>query len=265
MADLFEKSVKNAEPVQEMMESNMLMIRHLDVQCKLKENDVKQKLTTLINSWKKLSKEQQRRDYEAARSCLAKAKELSERKVELASQTYECVDEFIQKLDHDTAEFNNYVYQKQLNKTSENKTDVTLTDKKTNYETQLKDKRCRQVPFSSTSSTAKKNIRRRKRTGDDVTVDDQKNFEQTIATEVEPTTHADMPVDPNEPRYCICNQVSFGHMVCCDNKNCPLEWFHFFCVGLTSSPKGKWYCPQCEDKDGKKQQRQKIARKGKDH
>jgi len=26
---------------------------------------------------------------------------------------------------------------------------------------------------------------------------------------------------------------------------CPIEWFHFQCVGLTSKPKGKWYCPQC--------------------
>jgi len=27
----------------------------------------------------------------------------------------------------------------------------------------------------------------------------------------------DLPVDPNEPTYCICNQVSFGEMVACDN------------------------------------------------
>jgi hypothetical protein len=25
--------------------------------------------------------------------------------------------------------------------------------------------------------------------------------------------------DPNEPRYCICNQVAFGTMVACDNKS----------------------------------------------
>lgn len=24
---------------------------------------------------------------------------------------------------------------------------------------------------------------------------------------------------------------------------CPLEWFHYPCVGITHSPKGKWYCP----------------------
>lgn len=55
----------------------------------------------------------------------------------------------------------------------------------------------------------------------------------------------DMPVDPNEPRYCYCNQVSFGEMVACDNKNCPYEWFHFQCVGITETPKGSWRCPDC--------------------
>ncbi|XP_052778965.1 inhibitor of growth protein 3-like [Mya arenaria] len=51
--------------------------------------------------------------------------------------------------------------------------------------------------------------------------------------------------DPNEPRYCLCNQVSYGEMVGCDNDDCPIEWFHYPCVGLTQAPKGKWYCPQC--------------------
>ena len=27
----------------------------------------------------------------------------------------------------------------------------------------------------------------------------------------------DMPIDPNEPTYCLCNRVSFGEMVGCDN------------------------------------------------
>lgn len=51
--------------------------------------------------------------------------------------------------------------------------------------------------------------------------------------------------DPNEPRYCICNQVSYGEMVGCDNEKCTVEWFHYGCVGLTEAPKGKWYCQQC--------------------
>ncbi|XP_035546114.1 uncharacterized protein LOC118348476 [Juglans regia] len=50
----------------------------------------------------------------------------------------------------------------------------------------------------------------------------------------------DLPLDPNEPTDCLCNQVSYGEMVACDNPNCKIEWFHFGCVGLKEQLKGKW-------------------------
>ncbi|CAJ1086518.1 Inhibitor of growth protein 2%2C partial [Xyrichtys novacula] len=55
----------------------------------------------------------------------------------------------------------------------------------------------------------------------------------------------DFAIDPNEPTYCLCEQVSYGEMIGCDNEQCPIEWFHFSCVGLTYKPKGKWFCPKC--------------------
>lgn len=45
--------------------------------------------------------------------------------------------------------------------------------------------------------------------------------------------------------YCICQKVSFGDMVACDNPNCKYEWFHWNCVGLKSEPLGTWVCPPC--------------------
>ncbi|KAI9050061.1 hypothetical protein LZ554_006206 [Drepanopeziza brunnea f. sp. 'monogermtubi'] len=53
-------------------------------------------------------------------------------------------------------------------------------------------------------------------------------------------------IDPDEPRYCLCNRVSFGTMVACENK-CDIEWFHLECVGLNEVlPRTtKWYCPAC--------------------
>jgi len=60
-----------------------------------------------------------------------------------------------------------------------------------------------------------------------------------------PSLYEENPIDPDEPTYCLCNQISFGEMICCDNTSCVLEWFHFQCVQLTTKPKGKWYCPQC--------------------
>ncbi|KAM0938978.1 putative chromatin regulator PHD family [Dioscorea sansibarensis] len=66
------------------------------------------------------------------------------------------------------------------------------------------------------------------------------------AAAVEPISmDLELPVDPNEPTYCFCNQVSFGEMVACDNPDCKIEWFHFGCVGLKEHPKGKWYCSNC--------------------
>lgn len=90
-------------------------------------------------------------------------------------------------------------------------------------------------------------------------------FTDTILS-VHPSDVLDMPVDPNEPTYCLCHQVSYGEMIGCDNPDvsegavhgagagghgiltaalssalqCPIEWFHFACVDLTTKPKGKW-------------------------
>ncbi|XP_073968691.1 inhibitor of growth protein 2 [Rhodnius prolixus] len=53
------------------------------------------------------------------------------------------------------------------------------------------------------------------------------------------------PHDIDEPTYCLCDQISYGEMILCDNDLCPIEWFHFVCVSLTTKPKGKWFCPKC--------------------
>ncbi|QPC74205.1 hypothetical protein HYE68_004957 [Fusarium pseudograminearum] len=58
------------------------------------------------------------------------------------------------------------------------------------------------------------------------------------------------PIDPDEPKYCLCNRVSFGTMIACENSECKQEWFHLECVGLTEVPARttKWYCPECRVK-----------------
>lgn len=88
----------------------------------------------------------------------------------------------------------------------------------------------------------------------------KKRSGQAAATEV-PTAatptgmELELPVDPNEPTYCLCNQVSYGEMVACDNPNCKIEWFHFGCVGLKEQPKGKWYCSDCVGTKGRRKGR----------
>lgn len=62
-----------------------------------------------------------------------------------------------------------------------------------------------------------------------------------------PSDVLDMPVDPNEPTYCLCHQVSYGEMIGCDNpdvsylkrnilsKNTELIYMFFFSVRLNGS------------------------------
>lgn len=40
---------------------------------------------------------------------------------------------------------------------------------------------------------------------------------------VHPSDVLDMPVDPNEPTYCLCHQVSYGEMIGCDNPDVSIE------------------------------------------
>ncbi|EAU35710.1 conserved hypothetical protein [Aspergillus terreus NIH2624] len=73
---------------------------------------------------------------------------------------------------------------------------------------------------------------------------------QRAPSEEEESLHeGDDEDEEGEPRYCYCNEISFGEMVACDNDACPREWFHLSCVGLTKPPgkNVKWYCNECKD------------------
>lgn len=52
--------------------------------------------------------------------------------------------------------------------------------------------------------------------------------------------------------YCVCNEKSYGDMICCDDSSCRIGWFHFACVGLKKAPKGKWFCEECKKKNNMK-------------
>lgn len=47
--------------------------------------------------------------------------------------------------------------------------------------------------------------------------------------------------------WCLCHGPERDHMVACDNHNCPIQWFHFDCVGLVETPSegSSWFCPSC--------------------
>lgn len=62
---------------------------------------------------------------------------------------------------------------------------------------------------------------------------------------------SDVPAAPGaeseQQLYCICQQQDYGDMIACEAHDCPWQWFHYSCVGLTPgfTVQGKWYCPDC--------------------
>jgi hypothetical protein len=84
-------------------------------------------------------------------------------------------------------------------------------------------------------------------------IDPKSNPQSSRASSIGPeqdSQDADSEEDVDEPRYCYCNQVSYGYMVACDNPSCAREWFHLPCVNLDRAPSGrkKWFCSdECKD------------------
>lgn len=73
----------------------------------------------------------------------------------------------------------------------------------------------------------------------------QQQQQQQQQRDDSPPHEDELAIDPDEPTYCLCDQISYGEMILCDNDLCPIEWFHFSCVALATKPKGKWFCPKC--------------------
>lgn len=149
-----------------------------------------------------------------------KAKEYGDDKVQLAIQTYELVDKHIRRLDSDLARFEAEIQDKALGGAPPAEPE--------------RRRRRRPEPLKRSASSESEPRRKRKRPP-----------APPAQPAAPPSDVLDMPVDPNEPTYCLCHQVSYGEMIGCDNPDCPIEWFHFACVDLTTKPKGKWYCPKC--------------------
>jgi inhibitor of growth protein 4 len=160
---------------------------------------------------------------EKIREKYQEALNMSDKKIELASSAYDLLDRHIRKLDGDLRKFELELEQKELNLTAAERrkrklqTGVSAAEQRKHFATEA----YAPVSVGRKARSAAAGVAR--------------SFDVAL----------DMPIDPNEPTYCICNRVAFGEMVGCDNPDCKREWFHFECVGLVANPTGKWLCPEC--------------------
>lgn len=158
---------------------------------------------------------------------LKEACNLSDEKVNLAVQTYDIVDKHIRRLDQDLKKFEH---------------EIEMQKK---HISQLYPNQVFNGDDLSLNNMQEKKVNGSQRPGR------PRKYQDTLTEEIMPQSF-EMPIDPNEPTYCICNRVSFGEMIGCENPDCEIEWFHYECVNLTPPVKGKWYCDACKEKMKKK-------------
>uniref|UniRef100_W5MI41 Inhibitor of growth protein n=1 Tax=Lepisosteus oculatus TaxID=7918 RepID=W5MI41_LEPOC len=212
------------------LQRNFTLMRELDNRTEEKKAEIDQLAAEYIANVRNLASEQRVEHLQKIHSAYNKCKEYSDDKVQLAMQTYEMVDKHIRRLDADLARFEADLKEKLEVSGYESPDGRGL--KKGRSQKDKRGSRGRGRKGSDDDSPKKKKMK------------NSPDYNDSILA-VHPSDVLDMPVDPNEPTYCLCHQVSYGEMIGCDNPDCPIEWFHFACVDLTTKPKGKWYCPRC--------------------
>ena len=164
---------------------------------------------------------------------------LSEEKMSRAQQIYDTVDQHIRKLDKEMKSF---------------ETEVAKDRQRLGVPPPIADVPLQDVPAVGADGVAliPAPDNRRKRGGKGtakkpLTQIPHAGTQQLTSEELYKAALA--VADPTEPTYCYCNRISFGEMIACEHPECPIEWFHFECVGLTpdNRPKGKWYCNECRN------------------
>lgn len=218
--------------------------------------DIDTQTQNLFSNFEGMSLQEREEAINKIHDSFDKTDKCSDDKMQLSTKSYEIVDKHIRRLDADLAKYEAAL---QYKATKRQFGFVPSKDGTKAYSQKDKMRRGSAASDRDDDSASKhgdgkkknkkeSNSQTGKKSGIRFTMDDfiaSNTLGYAASTSSSAMPDVDMPVDPNEPTYCLCNQVSYGEMIGCDNPQCAIEWFHFGCVNLTTKPKGKWYCPQC--------------------
>ncbi|CAJ0758226.1 20293_t:CDS:2 [Entrophospora sp. SA101] len=252
------------------LQRNFTLMRQLDASSTESMDNVSKRAFHLLEHLNDLSKEERAEELKKLGKTLNDNNKHGAEKVSLANSTYNTVDRHIRRLDDDLHKFedeqmtgpgrinnnnsntttNNNIHHHTREESSSPST--TRKHKEKGEKTEKAEKSHRNDKKSqngSEQSTGKREKEREKPNKSSRKKDSSKSSKSKASEKTDDSqAAADMPIDPNEPIYCYCQQVSWGEMVACDNNECEIEWFHYPCVSLKAPPKGKWYCPDCTEK-----------------
>lgn len=197
-----ENFLESIEHFPKELQRNFSLMRDLDQRTQDTLREVEESVKDYKKSVSSLSQDERKKRLSKIDELYQKAKEYSDDKVQLAMQMYEMVDKHIRRLDNDLGRFE--------------------------QELQVQDKPHRRPSVASAGEAQTPVNKGRKRLGDNSSSGYIKKRSHTMSLTDEagassvgspavvvhgvssaPSDMLDMPVDPNEPTYCLCHQVRY--------------------------------------------------------
>ncbi|KAL0094625.1 hypothetical protein J3Q64DRAFT_1715113 [Phycomyces blakesleeanus] len=227
------------------LQRNFTLIRQLDEGAQDLMEKVAEKSLRLAEAKTVLLPEERQEQLVVIGRLLNEALKKGEEKFALAKSIYDTVDRHCTRLDNDLQKFENGKYGgsgrsiEQQTPTRAQTEEISIEPEKEIYKEQIITAEKKGKKGKKRKTVEKEVEQVVEPQGNYLSTEDAKNHAEAVIS----MSH--LPIDPNEPLYCYCQQVSFGEMVACDNEECDIEWFHIECVGLKVPPKGKWYCKNC--------------------
>ncbi|XP_018605404.1 inhibitor of growth protein 1 [Scleropages formosus] len=234
------------------LQRNVSLMREIDA----KYQEI---LKELDEAYEKHKKEtdlvQKRRLLNSIQRSLIRSQELGDEKIQIVSQMVELVENRVRQVDSHVELFESYQEPAETGVTSSKASQEKRREETTTSVEKPNNKRSRRQKNSENRENSSVSLDHSDEIGSGTQREKKaktsKKKKRSKAKAERETSAPDVPIDPNEPTYCLCEQVSYGEMIGCDNEECPIEWFHFSCVGLNHKPKGKWYCPKCRGENEK--------------
>lgn len=256
-----EQVLNSMESLPEDIRRNLVLLGEMDEKNEKTLFDVDVSSDEYLKKVENFNKFEKTRVRNDMREKLDNAKTIADEQVSIAFQTYELVDKHIVHLDAVLANLDKDITERASTLLENEKNSSScVADKEIdeNCNTTNKKKKLKRKEKLSPSPTYNSKIKSKKVKGmkkknkvneREESKEEESSDEQSNLTELLDECRNDilhMPIDPNEPTYCFCKQVSYGNMIGCDNPSCIIEWFHYPCVEITKKPKGDWFCPNCK-------------------
>mmetsp|Transcript_24414 Transcript_24414/g.53329 ORF Transcript_24414/g.53329 Transcript_24414/m.53329 type:complete len:242 (+) Transcript_24414:123-848(+) len=221
--------IDRVQDVPHFLRRHLALIRDLDEKEQQLQHEIeyhsRKKLLEQQSGAKRQKTQETTTNYDIS-SAVTRLLSLADEKVTIAAQIYDFIDKHIMNLDEDLRAL-----------------DAEIQTDKERLGLQDDETACGKLGIELSKPTKG---RGRSSNASDGAVEKKKRGKKRQMSVEEDEAVVPLPAE-NEPLYCYCQKASHGAMVACENEECPHEWFHFECVGLTEAPPKDtpWYCPDC--------------------